>query len=95
MIFAIDFDLTFTACPGLWADFITMAAHEDNTFFLVTCRRETQENTDDINELLNYWGCPLPIIFTNMASKLWATENLGIKVDIWIDDDPGSIINGK
>lgn len=34
-------------------------------------------------------------ICTNGEAKKWHCEQRGLKIDVWIDDDPSSIINGK
>ena len=94
LIFAIDFDNTITACPDLWAKFIVSARESGHRFYLVTCRRDTEENTDIINAFLDKWGCQMPIIFCNLASKFDTLEKRGIKIDIWIDDAPHAIVHG-
>jgi hypothetical protein len=35
------------------------------------------------------------VICTNGEAKRWHCEKRGLKIDVWIDDDPSSIINGK
>ena len=61
---------------------------------IVTARRETEENTEEINGMLDQYDCQMPIVFTSLGSKLHACESRGIRVDIWIDDDPESLVKG-
>lgn len=91
---AIDFDDTFTASPGLFAEFIRLAKASGHQTYIISARYSTEENTDYINELLDEEDCQCPIVCTNRGSKLEAMEQRGIKVDIWIDDDPRKLVHG-
>ena len=95
MTFAIDFDDTLTADPVLWGSFLLSAKVRGHSVWLVTARRDTDENRDIIDEFLAEHGISLPVLFTNLGSKLAAVERQGIKIDIWIDDDPRSLVNGR
>jgi len=92
--FALDFDGTFTEDPQLWAAFVTLGISRGHTFFCVTARRNTEENTDLINEQFEEHGIQMPIIFSNLGSKLDEVERRGIKIDIWLDDAPYAIVRG-
>ena len=94
MKIALDFDNTLTADPKLWAVFLNAARMLGHEVWLVTARRDTEENHQVIDEWLDQWGHSLPVVFTNLASKLDVTRNLGLRFDIWIDDDPASLVNG-
>jgi len=86
---AIDFDNTYTACPKTWDAFIQIAQANGHRVVCVTARRDTNENREivQIPGVMTY--------FTGLASKLWyMAEKLGVKVDIWIDDDPVSLVRG-
>jgi hypothetical protein len=61
---------------------------------MVTARRNTPENSEQQNADLDHWACQMPIVFSNLGSKLSAVERQGIKIDIWIDDDPASLVHG-
>lgn len=91
---AIDYDDTFTADPKLWSTLIRNAKDVGHKVMVVTARSETTENIDEINAWLDHWDCQMPVIFTSLASKLWAVEKRGINVDIWIDDNPTALVNG-
>lgn len=92
--FAIDFDDTFTADPAFWAEFIKRGKERGHSFCMVTARKQTEENTDLINGMLDQYGCQMCIYFTNLRSKLLHMGRLGIKIDIWIDDDPETLVRG-
>lgn len=94
LVFALDFDDTFTACPEIWSRFVRDVESNGHTVLLVTARRDTDENNTSIRAVLKSWGCVLPIIFTSLGSKLHAIERQGLKVDIWIDDEPEKLVHG-
>lgn len=94
MKIAIDFDDTLTADHKLWAVFLNAARMQGHEVWLVTARRETEENVRDIEAWLEEWGHSLPVLFTNLRSKLRTAEQQGLRFDIWIDDDPRSLVNG-
>ena len=94
LIIAIDFDDTFTASPGLFAEFIRLAKARGHQAYIVSARIDTEENTDYINELLDEEDCQCPIVFSNRGSKIHAMELREIKVDIWIDDQPRKLVHG-
>jgi hypothetical protein len=87
---AIDFDNTYTADEALWNLFVQAAIARGHRVICVTARRDTDEN----REIVQIPGCMT--YFTGLSSKLWyMTEKRGVKVDIWIDDDPRSLVNGR
>ena len=94
LTFALDFDDTLTADPRLWAIFLTAAKASGHRVWLVTARRDTEENRQDIGAWLDHWGHNLPVLFTNLGSKLDAVKRQGLEIDIWIDDDPASLVHG-
>ena len=91
---AIDFDDTLTAAPELFSGMVELGKSNGHRFIVVTARRQTEENTDEINAFLDHWGCQMPIVFSSLGSKLHAVEKWGIEVDIWIDDDPTRLVHG-
>tara|TARA_R100001086_G_scaffold231526_1_gene152298 strand:+ start:414 stop:743 length:330 start_codon:yes stop_codon:yes gene_type:complete len=91
---AIDFDDTFTADPKLWSTFIQNATEAGHQVMCVTARRQSAENEDIINSMFDHWQCQMPIIFSNLSSKVDEMERRGLKVDIWIDDAPYALVHG-
>lgn len=82
LTFSLDFDDTFTADPELWAVFVKVATFRGHRFYCVTARRDTEENTEDINRLFEEHGIQMPIIFSNLNSKLDEVCRRGIKIDM-------------
>jgi len=85
---ALDFDETYTADPELWDEFIRLAQGRGHRVICVTCRRNTLENAEIVD-------LPIPVFFTSHGSKLEHMYRVGVKVDIWLDDDPACVIHGK
>ena len=94
LTFGLDFDDTFTACPTVWKRFIDHAEELGHRIILVTSRRDTEENNEEIRGILRQWEVVLPIVFASLGSKLHAVAKRDIKVDIWIDDNPVALVNG-
>lgn len=86
--FALDYDGTYTADPELWDSFISACKIRGHRVVVVTARRRTEENLEIVR------GPDAAIYFTELAAKKWYMDKIGVKVDIWIDDDPSVIING-
>ncbi len=94
MNIAIDFDNTLTADPKLWGNFIASAKTSGHRVICITARRDTDENREELQAYLEHWGLALPTFYTGLSSKIhWAKKN-DIKIDIWIDDDPTTLVNG-
>lgn len=93
--FALDFDDTLTACPDLWRIFLNTCEVQGHKVYLVTARRDTDENREIIREFFEDHDLPrLPLVFACLGSKIHACESRGIKIDIWIDDNPTVLVNG-
>lgn len=90
MNIALDYDGTYTADPPLWDMFIAAFKERGHRVWIVTCRRDTEENREDIGKP---GGCL--VVFTNLAAKRTHMERLGLKVDVWVDDDVECIWRGK
>lgn len=92
MIIALDYDETYTADPELWDHFINQATVLGHSVICVTCRRDTEENRLEVK---------IPSIpkhnhyFTDLSSKRWYMEKREIHVDIWIDDLPETVKDGR
>lgn len=89
MTFALDYDGTYTADPELWDTFVKLARERGHKFLCVTQRRNTEEN----REAVKVPG--VQVLFTELASKTWFIEQRGLTVDVWIDDDPKALVNGR
>lgn len=91
MNIGLDYDDTYSADPELWDAFIDRSIARKHAVYLVTCRRDTPENREDV------YVSGIAVhrhIFTGLAAKKWFCEELGIKIDVWIDNNPESIVRG-
>lgn len=91
---AIDFDNTFTADPVLWCRFIRDARDVGHRVICITSRKQTSKNTTLVDDTFKRHGIEIATWFTGLASKTWYMEQVEVKVDIWIDDDPKTLVNG-
>lgn len=90
MLFALDYDNTYTADPELFDKFIDLARERGHRFICITQRRATAENMKEVK------FPKVRVYFAEMGSKIWYAENvIGEKVDVWIDDDPKALLQGK
>jgi len=94
MVIALDYDGTWTVDPKFWRAFVHMAINAGHTVIMVTqrCRaypEQVKEVEDEIDKLI-------PIIFAGdpmlPMSKSLAAKISDRHVDIWIDDNPQSVI---
>lgn len=88
MLIAIDFDDTLTADAELWRGFIESATKIGHRVVCVTARRDTDDNNETIDQWMRSHGIHLLVHYTGLASKVDYMAKRGLKVDIWIDDDP-------
>lgn len=94
MVIAIDYDDTYTADPDFWRKFIHAANNSGHTIIMVTQRcRCYPEQVREVEERV---GRLLPIIFAGdpllAQSKMQAAQTAGYVVDVWIDDNPQSVL---
>ena len=85
----LDYDKTYTADPALWEEFIHNATLRGHRVWIVTARRDTEENRGIV---------VVPsatVVFTGLAAKPWFMQHKrDVKIDIWIDDDPLTCAQG-
>jgi hypothetical protein len=85
VIIAIDFDETYNRDPGVFDKIIENFWEAKHRVYMVTYRHETLDPDPLLEELR------IPIIYTDGKAKGPFTEDLGIKVDIWIEDNPRAV----
>ena len=85
MIISLDYDDTFTKDVYLWQDFIDAAHAHGHTIYVITSRdKDTPVEYEDwFLDLYN-----IEVIYCAFKAKRKVAEELGIKVDVWIDDNP-------
>lgn len=89
MLIGLDFDLTYTADPIMWNSFIRMAQARGHTVAIVTmrCKDDTHPYLDGLS------GDGIPIYYVSLGpiqprTKVAAMAEVGLVVDIWVDDKP-------
>jgi hypothetical protein len=87
MNISLDFDDTYTKDPVLWNAFIQLAKDRGHNIRIVTFRKKTM--TDPMLDAL---AKKIPVIYTEYTQKRKFTNDMGWKVDVWIDDSPEFII---
>ncbi len=90
MLFAIDFDGTWSRDACFFHNFVTALRMRGHDAILVTCRSE--ECGNDV--VLAIAGL-IPIVFTDHRPKREECDRLGLRVDVWIDDMPETIVRGR
>ena len=90
MNIAIDYDDTFTAAPEFWRRLIQRARLSHHTVYCVSSRRGTMENVREIADGIGLSG--VPVVLCNHNAKHEVVANKGIHIDVWIDDNPWSIV---
>ncbi len=103
MRIALDFDRTFTRDPGFWLTVISEAEASGHEVVIVTARCETKDGIcwpavplgrSGRQEPYTYHGMagpPCPVIWCDGKPKREVAKG----IDIWIDDDPYSLIHGS
>lgn len=90
---ALDYDLTYTADPKLWNNFIDDATEKGHDIRIVTARSPKHDNIG------NRVG-DVPVIYCDGVAKrfhcTWfADDGAGWIPDIWIDDKPDAVDNNS
>lgn len=89
MIVALDYDETFTRDPDTWLAVAKLLQMQGHTVIGVTMRyvRESPGMHPFYDE-----ACSM-IYFTGRSAKRNFMSDLGVIVDVWIDDAPEFILN--
>lgn len=89
MIVSIDFDETYTKSPWLFNEIIALLSDSDHQPMIVTYRHRDLDYDPQLWNLENLYF--VPVYYTDGKAKKPFMENLGIKVDIWIEDNPRAV----
>ena len=87
MLIAIDYDDTFTLDPQAWRAAIAVLRLRGFDFVCASSRMNTFENQAEISDAV-----PCLVICCSHNAKAEHLKKLGIVPDIWIDDNPWSIM---
>jgi hypothetical protein len=87
MIVALDFDGTFTEDPEGWSGVIALFKARGHTIYIVTMRHPEVEEAipNFIKHIVD------DIFYTGRLAKRKFMESKGIKIDVWIDDNPEAV----
>jgi hypothetical protein len=86
----IDYDGTFGAAPSDWMDTIDLMGNRGHKFYLVTSRgKDTPVEHEEYFRMMD-----IPVIYCEYLAKKDVCNKLGIKIDVWIDDNPYYIDHG-
>lgn len=89
MNFAVDYDKTFSADPEFFKDFVALAKTYGHSCYLVTQRGGDSMwvglDDDDVRREV---GELMPIIWCGTKGKREKMIEMGIQIDVWIDDNP-------
>jgi len=89
MTISIDYDKTWTADPDLWRKFYYDAKERGHRVVIATNRKEW---SDDMKRGAIPDDCS--IYFCGCSLKADYMRRMGVQVDIWIDDMPGTVQSG-
>lgn len=92
MNIALDFDDTYTRSPAMWNKIVQTFLDNGHTVYCVTWRYPEEMNIvfETIGKFIGEENC----IPTSRMSKLnRMSKERKIRIDIWIDDNPASIIS--
>lgn len=83
MMIALDYDDTYTRDPDGWDQVVAFLRSRGHTFVCVTGRSETAYPRGRAPDM--------PFVFAPDQMKSGAAHRAGYNVDVWIDDNPGTI----
>ena len=89
LIIALDYDETFTTDPVAWGLVAMLLEKAGHNVILVTYRHEELDAAPLLDAIKQ---AGIDCYFTDGKAKGKFMEDLGIKVDIWIDDNPKSVL---
>lgn len=92
MNIAIDFDNTWNIAPVTWIRVYDLMSQMNHKFYLVTSRFDTPCNLQEINELV---PSEIEVVFCSNRPKMQVVMERGLHIDVWIDDAPTTITEGR
>ena len=92
LVISLDYDRTFTAAPGLWRSFVSMATAAGNKVVCISRREATDENREELRLAFADLEVGDLILCGADTQKRDAASAAGIAVDVWVDDYPEGIV---
>lgn len=89
MKISLDYDDTYTRDPLLWNWFVAQALERGHDVYCVTARNPSQ--LDEVEFTLGRVLLPGHIIATSQQPKRPFVNQMGVTIDVWIDDMPEMI----
>lgn len=89
MNLSLDWDDTYTRDPEAWNQFIDLMQQQGHSVYCVTMRHEAEGK--EVKEALSK-RCE-GVFFTNRQAKQEFMFARGIRIDVWIDDNPFFVLN--
>ena len=77
VILSLDYDKTYTNDPAFWNAFVALSKDRGHSVVCVTMRRPDEAVT-----------MPCPVIYTSRKAKAAHVADIGLTIDVWIDDAP-------
>lgn len=93
MRLALDYDKTYTLDKEFWQKFIESAQRCGHEVIICTIRHPELDWHPDFKELAVWYDTKT--YFTDGWPKKQFMENEGVVIDVWIDDNPKTIIDGS
>ena len=85
LMFAIDYDGTFTADPHFWMEFIESAKARGHACICATMRHPNEEILPEHAKLFE------AVVYTSRQAKRPVVDRAGYRPSIWIDDLPFTV----
>jgi HK97 family phage prohead protease len=92
LVISLDYDRTFTAAPGLWRSFVSMATAAGNRVVCISRREASDENREELRLAFADLEVGDLILCGTDTQKRDAASAAGIAVDVWVDDYPEGIV---
>jgi len=93
LVISLDYDRTFTAAPGLWRSFVSMATNAGNKVVCISRRENDEANREELRLAFADLDIADLILCGPDTQKRDAAAAAGLAVDVWVDDYPEGIVS--
>lgn len=91
MNIGLDYDDTFTRDPIGWTAVVKLLVSRGHLVYIVTWRND--EEAKEVFAEMQYWQADIEGIYaTDRKAKEPFMFAKGIRIDVWIDDNPRAVI---